>query len=195
MALETPQSGDFRREEAPAKERYRAVAWNIERGTQLQGQLQALRSDPFLRDADLLLLVETDAGMARSGNVDVARSMARELGMCYAFVPCYLSLVKGSGVERNTPGENDLGLHGNAILSRYPLRDVRGIVLENGIDKIASREKRLGRQTTILRMISGFHRAQSSGQDQHRHARTCSGIQPQPAADRADLPEPGAVPR
>ncbi len=153
MALETPQSGDFRREEAPAKERYRAVAWNIERGTQLQGQLQALRSDPFLRDADLLLLVETDAGMARSGNVDVARAMARELAMCYAFVPCYLSLVKGSGVERNTPGENDLGLHGNAILSRYPLRDVRGIVLENGIDKIASREKRLGRQTTIAAVV------------------------------------------
>jgi endonuclease/exonuclease/phosphatase family metal-dependent hydrolase len=152
-ALETPQMGDFRRSEAPAKQRYRCVAWNIERGTQLDGQLHALRHDPYLRDADLLLLVETDAGMARSGNVDVARTMARELGMCYAFVPCYLSLVKGSGVERDTPGENDLGLHGNAILSRYPLRDVRGIGLENGIDKIASREKRLGRQTTIAGVV------------------------------------------
>jgi len=151
--LETPQMGDFRRTEAPAKERYRSVAWNIERGTQLQGQLDALRNDVYLRDADLLLLVETDVGMVRSGNVDVARTMARELGMCYAFVPCYLSLVKGSGVERHTPGENDLGLHGNAILSRYPLREVRGIGLENGIDKIASREKRLGRQTTIAAVV------------------------------------------
>lgn len=152
-ALETPQMGDFRRVEAPRKERYRFVAWNIERGTQLPGQLQALRNDAFLKDADVLLLVETDAGMARSGNVDVARRMAQELGMCYAFVPCYLSLVKGSGVERDTPGENDLGLHGNAILSRYPLRDVRAIALENGIDKIASREKRLGRQTTLAGVV------------------------------------------
>lgn len=151
--LETPQMGDFREREAAAKERYRAVAWNIERGTQLQGQLHALRNDAYLREADLLLLVESDVGMVRSGNVDVARRMAQELGMCYAFVPCYLSLVKGSGVERDTPGENDLGLHGNAILSRYPLRDVRGIGLENGIDKIASREKRLGRQTTIAAVV------------------------------------------
>ncbi|MBL8178335.1 MAG: endonuclease/exonuclease/phosphatase family protein [Bryobacterales bacterium] len=153
MALETPQCGDYRRGEAAAKERYRFAAWNIERGTQLQGQLDALRHDPFLRDADVLLLIETDVGMVRSGNADVARTMARELGMCYAFVPCYLSLVKGSGVERDTPGENDLGLHGNAILSRYPLREVRGIGLENGIDKIASREQRLGRQTTIAGVV------------------------------------------
>jgi hypothetical protein len=73
--------------------------------------------------------------------------------MCYAFVPCYLSLVKGSGVERAIDGENEIGLHGNAILSRYPLREVRGIHLENGIDKIASREKRLGRQTTVAATV------------------------------------------
>src|SRR5690242_20080248 len=76
-ALETPQAGDFRKAESPAKERYRFVAWNIERGTQLAGQLEALRTNPFLRDADVLLLIETDVGMARSGNVDVARTMAQ----------------------------------------------------------------------------------------------------------------------
>lgn len=148
-ALETPQAGDFRKAESPAKERYRFVAWNIERGTQLAGQLEALRTNPFLRDADVLLLIETDVGMARSGNVDVARTMAQELGFAYAFVPCYLSLVKGSGVERHVEGENLVGLHGNAILSRYPIANLRRVALENGIDKIASREKRLGCQTAL----------------------------------------------
>ncbi len=151
--LETPQSGDFRRREAEAKSRYRFVAWNIERGTQLPGQIDKLRNEPILREADVLLLIETDVGMARSGNRDVARTIAQELGMCYVFTPCYLSLVKGSGVERHVEGDNDLGLHGNAILSRYPLHNARPIHLENGVDKVASREKRLGRQTSLFAEI------------------------------------------
>jgi len=152
-ALETPQTGDYRRSSAAAKDRYRFVAWNIERGTQLTRQLDALRTNEFLRDADVLLLIETDVGMARSGNVDVARTMAQELGFAYAFVPCYLSLVKGSGVERHVEGENTVGLHGNAILSRYPMTNLRRVSLENGIDKIASREKRLGQQTALAATI------------------------------------------
>ena len=153
LALDTPQTGDFRKRPASVRKSYRCVAWNIERGTQLEGQLKALIEDPYLREADVLLLTETDVGMARSGNIDIARHMAQELGMCYAFVPCYLSLVKGSGVERNVSGENTVGMHGNAILSRYPIRDVRPIHLENGIDKVAANEKRLGQQTTIAAVI------------------------------------------
>ena len=76
------------------------------------------------------LLIESDAGMVRSGNRDVAREFARELGYAYAFAPCYLSLVKGSGLEYHAEGDNDLGLHGNAILSRYPIRNVRSIALK-----------------------------------------------------------------
>src|SRR6185436_19647962 len=135
---------DFRASNAPPKNSYRFLAWNIERGTQLERQLQQLRTDPWLQQTDVMLLVETDVGMARSGNVDVARRIASELGMSYVFVPCYLSLVKGSGVERLVDGDNTVGLHGNAIVSRYPIRDVKVIPLENGIDKVASREKRLG---------------------------------------------------
>ena len=96
-ALHTVHSGDFTAVAAPSKKEYRVVGWNIERGKELAGQIRAFRQIPYLRDADLLLLTETDVGMARSGNADVARTLARELGMHYAFVPCYLSLVKGSG--------------------------------------------------------------------------------------------------
>jgi hypothetical protein len=69
--------------------------------------------------------------------------------MHYAFVPCYLNLTKGSGIEQDLPGANDLGLHGNALLSRYPMSNVRPIFLENGVDIMASREKRIGRQAAI----------------------------------------------
>jgi endonuclease/exonuclease/phosphatase family metal-dependent hydrolase len=128
---------------------YRFVAWNVERGAQFEGQVEALRTHPLLREADVLLLTETDTGMVRSGNRNVARDLARALGMQYAFVPCYLNLTKGSGMEQDLPGENDLGLHGKALLSRYPLANVRPVFLENGVDIMASREKRIGRQAAV----------------------------------------------
>jgi hypothetical protein len=70
--------------------------------------------------------------------------------MEFVFVPCYLSLVKGSGLERHAAGENHLGLHGNAILSRYPLSRPRLLRLKNGIDKMAGKEKRLGSQAVAI---------------------------------------------
>jgi endonuclease/exonuclease/phosphatase family metal-dependent hydrolase len=148
-SLATPHIADLRHHEAPPRQRYRILAWNIERGTQFDAQLDAFRSHPYLKTCDVLLLTEADAGMARSGNRMVAEVLARELGMAHVFAPCYLALGKGSGVERHVDGENTLGLHGNAILSRYPISDVRVIPLHNGVDKIAHREKRLGRQAAV----------------------------------------------
>ena len=147
--LGTPDVGDYTESAAAAKPQYRVLAWNLERGIELQGQLDVLRSHAYLRDVDLFLLTETDVGMARSGNVAVAQTLARELGLHFAFAPCYLNLAKGSGVEYDVSGENRLGLHGNAVLSRYPLRDARAIHLRNGKDKMAGREKRIGNQTAI----------------------------------------------
>jgi endonuclease/exonuclease/phosphatase family metal-dependent hydrolase len=151
--LATPHVADFRRDDAPARPRYRFVAWNIERGTQLDAQLDAFRSHPYLSACDVLLVTEADAGMARSGNRMVAEVLARELGMAEVFAPCYIAFGKGSGVERRVAGSNAFGLHGNAILSRYPLRDVRVIPLENGVDKIAHSEQRLGRQAAVAARI------------------------------------------
>ena len=149
--LDTPEIGNFRRskEAAPARRQYRFVAWNVERGAQFEGQVEALLTHPVLRETDVLMLTETDHGMARSGNRNVARTLACALGMQYAFVPCYLNLTKGSGIEQDLPGENSLGLHGNALLSRYPMGNIRPVFLENGVDIMASREKRIGRQAAV----------------------------------------------
>jgi len=94
-ALETPDVGGFPDGAALARNRYRIVAWNIERGTEFEGQLEVFRSHPYIREFDVLLLTECDIGMARSGNRAVAQELARELGLYYAFVPCYLNLTKG----------------------------------------------------------------------------------------------------
>ena len=147
--LATTDVGSYAPAEAPEKERYRVLSWNLERGVELEGQIEACRTHPYLQDVDLFLLTETDVGMARSGNLAVAQTMARELGLYYAFAPCYLNLAKGSGVEFDVSGENELGLHGNAVLSRYPLSSARAIPLLNGKDKMRGREKRLGNQTAL----------------------------------------------
>jgi len=151
--LDTPERGDFSAGVSLPRSRYRFIAWNLERGIEFEGQLEALRTHAYLKTGDVFLLTETDIGMARSRNRAVARELAAELGMHFAFVPCYLNLTKGSGVEYETQGTNDLGLHGNAILSRYPIGEVRAIHLRNGIDKIAGREKRIGRQTALAAQI------------------------------------------
>lgn len=151
--LETPEIGDFSSGQAPARSRYRFIAWNLERGIQFDGQLEALRNHEYLKTGDVYLLTETDVGMARTRNQAVVQELAAKLRMHFAFVPCYLNLSKGSGIEHEVEGENSLGLHGNAILSRYPISNVRPVHLKNGIDKMARREKRLGRQTALAAEI------------------------------------------
>jgi hypothetical protein len=79
--------------------------------------------------------------------------------MYYAFSPCYINLAKGSGVEYDAAGENESGLHGNAILSRYPLSNVRSVFLKNGKDKMKGREKRLGQQTAVVAEVEFPDRA------------------------------------
>lgn len=152
--LGATESGSFGTRDAAAKRRYRLLAWNVERGIEYDGQLAALRRHPYLASADVFLLTETDVGMARSANRNVAREFARELGLHYAFAPCYLNLSKGAGVENEAAGENELGLHGNAILSRYPIRAARSIALGNGRDKLRGREKRLGQQAALAAEIA-----------------------------------------
>ncbi|OGP15309.1 MAG: hypothetical protein A3F89_01425 [Deltaproteobacteria bacterium RIFCSPLOWO2_12_FULL_50_11] len=132
---------------------YRAVAWNVERGIHLEGINHILRTHPILKEADVLLVTETDIGMARSGNRNVAREMADALGMNYFFAPSYLNLAKGCGVEHEFEGENSLGIHGNAILSRYPIEDPEIEVLKNAHDKMRGREKRLGSQRALIASI------------------------------------------
>ncbi len=121
-----------------------AVAWNIERGAVFEGIVEALGGHPDLSDKDLLLLTELDLGMARSGNRFVAQELARRLGLNYVFAPVYIALQKGSGVEAAIEGENRESIHGLAMFSKWPIRNVSAVPLPNGKDKMWGKEKRLG---------------------------------------------------
>lgn len=171
------ECGDFTRgraAEGTAAGAIRATAWNIERGQRLEGVVGVLSEHPLMSRSDVLLLTELDYGMARSGNLHVTRELARSLGMAYAFAPCYINLSKGSGLESGAEGENAEALHGNAVLSRRPIRRAWSVALPNGKDKMKGREKRLGSQRAVVCDVehpSGLFRAVSLHLDAHSSQR------------------------
>ncbi|MBV9240685.1 MAG: hypothetical protein JO314_01650 [Acidobacteria bacterium] len=148
----------------------RALAWNLERGIRYEGIAHALKTDDRLKDRDVLLLSELDHGMARSGNRFVAKDLAEELGLNWAFAPVYIPLQKGSGVEAEMPGENSSSIHGVAMMSPWPMRNVHAVPIPNGKDKMWGKEKRLGRLRALIADIehpSGTFRAISVHLDAH----------------------------
>jgi endonuclease/exonuclease/phosphatase family metal-dependent hydrolase len=147
-----------------------AVAWNIERGNIFEGITHALQNHPDLKEKDLYLLTELDYGMARSGNRFVARELAQKLKLNYAFVPVYIALQKGSGVESQVLGENTRSIHGLAVFSRLPMKNVHNLPLPNGKDKMWGKEKRLGYLQALIADIehpAGAFRAVTVHLDAH----------------------------
>ena len=98
------------------KDTVKVVAWNVERGLDLDGQLPMLASF----DADILVVSEADRGCARTGGRNVPWEIAESLGMNYAFG------VEFTELPRPQPmGEDDDSCeHGNFVASRHPIGNV-----------------------------------------------------------------------
>ncbi len=108
----------------------RVVHWNIEHGNRFDAILRALRERPDLRDADVVSLNEVDLGMARAGNRDVAFELADALGLHAAWAPMFHELTHGRHDDGLfARGANQEGYFGLALLSRFPLGEVRLVAL------------------------------------------------------------------
>lgn len=126
---------------------FSAVAFNMAAGTRLDLLTLYLTRHPALRNADVILASEVDCGMARSGNADVTRTLARKLGLNYAFGMEFLT------VDAWKNG-NEQGLGGNAILSRYPLSHVSVIHLPIEFDWFGlESDRRLGTRIAVAAEI------------------------------------------
>ena len=94
----------------------KVVTWNVEYGKKSAEVQQALTSDADLSDADVLLLQEVprlDKSSTPQG-VNLARQLAQALKMDYVF------MVEWDRRLNST----EMGEHGIAILSKYPLGNV-----------------------------------------------------------------------
>jgi endonuclease/exonuclease/phosphatase family metal-dependent hydrolase len=125
------------------------VEFNIARGGHWKEACDKIRSGGV---PDVVFINEADWGMSRSDNEHVARLMAFELGLNYAWGVEFLELSPGNKAETEkakaasdcvqgrrgvgfTQKVDALGLHGNAILSKFPLTDVH-VVRSPGIDRL-----------------------------------------------------------
>ncbi len=127
------------------------VAFNAERGSRYEGILALLQGDSRLRDADVILLSEVDWGMARSDNRHVARELADALGgVGYIFGIEFLELTKGEAFELEAAGENTWSFHGNAILSKFPLRHPRMLRLPRFCSWAEGTQARIGGRMALL---------------------------------------------
>jgi len=93
----------------------RVVDWNIDRGLQLPAILEFLAQ----ADADILLLQEVDVNARRTQRLNIAREIARRLGMNYVFGREFIELTQGSNTNP--------AWHGQATLSRWKISRPRVI--------------------------------------------------------------------
>jgi endonuclease/exonuclease/phosphatase family metal-dependent hydrolase len=136
-------------------ERVRALHWNIEHGNRYEQIEKALAAHPQLEHSDLLLLNEVDLGMARSGNRDIAGALAAALGLHGVWVPQFIETTTGRDDDRAsaTGRDNREALFGIAILSRWPIGDVRVVPLLGPETLRFEREGMYGRQVALIAAI------------------------------------------
>ncbi len=134
------------------------AAWNIERCKRVPESADLLRQS----GADIVLATEMDLGMARSSQHHTTRDLAAALGMGYAFGVEFVELGTGDAYETSLFADepNDHGLHGNAILSRYPLENVALLPLDEGGTWFAGTPKndgqfRIGGRMAMAAQIGG----------------------------------------
>lgn len=106
------EGANFTVGEAPPKDEVLVMAYNIARGYSFQQIRDMLLNNQEVEVPDILLVSEADRGCKRTGNINIACELARSLGMYYAYGVEYYEIA-------------DSCEHGNAILSRYPLGNVR----------------------------------------------------------------------
>ena len=126
---------------------FRVTHWNIERGFNLKVINRIINeSDQYLsknvdfnsfpknsdqyknlvdevqhlKNTDIFILNEVDIGMPRTDYRNIAEDMAQIIGGAYAFAPEFIEVDDSVLKDPKLNKEKFLGLHGNAIVSRFP---------------------------------------------------------------------------
>ncbi|HEX6649631.1 MAG TPA: endonuclease/exonuclease/phosphatase family protein [Pyrinomonadaceae bacterium] len=116
--LESGQ-GTTLRKQTPTPQQLKIVSYNIRwrSGDDLKKMIELMQNDPEIGGASILGLQEVDRRKKRSGQCNTAKMIADGLGLHYAWA---------APLAAKATDEEETGV---AILSVYPLSDVRRIVL------------------------------------------------------------------
>ena len=118
--LESGRGATLRKQTTTPAE-LKILSYNIRwrSGDDLKDMIKLLRDDPEIGGASILALQEVDRAKKRTGHKNTAKVIADELGLHYAWA------------APPSPKPSDEEETGVAILSVYPLSDVKRIVLPN----------------------------------------------------------------
>ena len=140
-----PLEGEsFVNENPSADETLTLVAFNLERGFQLEKQMVLLSGDGPLPKPDIIMVSEADRGCARTDYRHVTRELAQALEMNYLFAVEFVELSRAEDGSRTTQCE-----HGNALLSRYPLGNARLMRHADQVSWFDAGESRLGGRVAV----------------------------------------------
>lgn len=119
------EGATFASSAAPPNAELVILAYNILRGFEADAQLDEITSGSSFSQPDILLLSEVDRGCERTDFRNIARDYAERLGYYYVYATEFVELPSDRGPTG--PYDPPLCEHGNAIVSRYPLGNVRQI--------------------------------------------------------------------
>jgi endonuclease/exonuclease/phosphatase family metal-dependent hydrolase len=119
------EGATFASEEPQAKDELVVLAYNILRGFNVDEQLDMITSGVDFPVPDVLLLSEVDRGCRRTDFRNIGRDYAERLGYYYVYVTEFVELPSDRG--DTGPYDPPICEHGNALVSRYPLGNVRQI--------------------------------------------------------------------
>jgi endonuclease/exonuclease/phosphatase family metal-dependent hydrolase len=124
---------------------FSAAVFNMEAGRRFKEIQAYLQYHPLLKGVGVIFANELDWGMERTGNLHITRCLAQSLGMNYVYGVEFLSL-------RAAEQGKGLGLHGNAILSRFPLSRIKIVRLPVEYEWFHYKEdsRRLGLRMAVL---------------------------------------------
>lgn len=119
------EGASFARRPPAAQREITVLAYNIERGFQIDRQLDLILAGDAMPVPDIILLSEADRGCRRTDFRNITRDYARALGYYYVYATEFVELPSDRGMSG--PYDPPLCEHGNAIVSRFPLGNVRQI--------------------------------------------------------------------
>lgn len=191
----------------------RVVSWNIERGENIDKIIRLLTDkESFLKDADkkrmkqfdiddrelleqieiiqsadVFVLQELDWGVARTGYREIVKELGAALNMNWAYGVEFVEidpLYKNSAPTVDK--ERFKGLHGNAVLSRYPIIDARLTPLRvQGYNWYSEEKKRVTVLEKGRRLTTKVLFQERAGREIRRGGRTLLTV----TLDVPDLPE------
>ena len=143
---------------------------------------EILEQIDVLQGADVLVLQEVDWGMKRTGYREVARELAEALRMNWAYGVEFIEIdPTGLGIEDRAEVREQIGvdrtlvkgLHGTAILSRYPIKQATLQPLRvQGYDWYRSEKKRVSAPEKARRIATERAVREKIGSEIRRGGRT-----------------------